>query len=96
MRRFYGDNQVHHMRGSHEHMQRELKRPEEIQAELQRLIDAALDHEGRIKVGLPERLVTVDRSGCNWYTGYFSNAREHLGGVAAALIAVKAKWNLAP
>jgi len=78
-------------------MSREVRSAQEIQAEVGRLIDVA-SSGGRsnpgITVPLPERLPEAGAGKCNWDMTYFGHAVPHPEAVEAAIIDVKARWNM--
>ncbi len=78
-------------------LQRVTRKPEEIQAEVRRLIRERLDARddaAKIWIDLPRRLPVPDQDGCNWHMGYLINMNDHATDIAAALMQVKSKWNL--
>ena len=78
-------------------MERESKSASEIQAEVQRLIDADRDviADGKhVKAGRPMPYPQPDDTGCNWYIKSSRNARGHEGTLGRAIESVRQKWNL--
>jgi hypothetical protein len=78
-------------------MTRELKSASEIQAEVQRLIDADRDviADGKqVKVSRPMPYQQPDETGCNWNIEIARNSVGHTGTVRRAIDTVRQKWNL--
>jgi len=76
-------------------MARELKTAGEIKAEIQRRLDeriGAVDY--CVEAPTPTMLDEPDGSGCNWTFLSYSGDPVHDGALGAAVMEVKAIWNL--
>lgn len=74
---------------------RELHTAEEIRDEVDRLVNAG--RKVAIEVPLPLRLVEpdwIEAPDCNWQMPAFSNTRGNEDAIRAAVLAVRAKWDL--